>query len=370
MATSVNHEKSASRIQFLDGLRGVAALAVVFAHCLTGGNFGPSSFRYIGTNGVWAFFVLSSFLLTFLLYRRLVADRRANHPIRRTLGEYAIRRFMRVYPLYFIVSMFLKLAPSWAPHDSLGPAFHNCESLLLIRSPSLAWTIPVEMQSYLILPVIVFAVYYAGRLWILPTLVCVMYAYVYSTSYMEFTWHTTPTLRKSLPVFLYGAVAGIVCIKLDEFFAAQGFRLRYPKLCSKAGIIVDFFCWVLFAMFSWISVPDFNRIFGSFADRYDPRYQAPICASLLCLAMLSQRSFTKFFEWSFFVHCGKVSFAMYLTHYWPARFHHSVLKWYGYEGTIAIILMVVALSTIIYWTIEVRIQKASSWLIKRWYSWS
>ncbi|KAJ3285813.1 hypothetical protein HK104_009327, partial [Borealophlyctis nickersoniae] len=51
---------------FLDGLRGLSALAVVYSHSGRDEyNNGGETFRWVGANAVHAFFVLSAYLLTY-----------------------------------------------------------------------------------------------------------------------------------------------------------------------------------------------------------------------------------------------------------------------------------------------------------------
>ena len=122
------------------------------------------------------------------------------------------------------------------------------------------------------------------------------------------------------------------------------------------------------ALFSWIAVPEFNRTFGDPNIRpHDPTYQAPIFSAILFFAMLSQRSFTRFFEWSFFTHCGTISFGMYLTHLWALWCQQKLLNWYGYEGLLATFSIAIALATVIYFTVEVGVQKVTSALVKLWH---
>ena len=166
---------------------------------------------------------------------------------------------------------------------------------------------------------------------------------------------------------MYGGVSAIIYLKTDDIITARDIRRKYPKLCSVAGIIADILCWLLFAKFVLLIVPDFSRVFGRLVF---PKINHSIAiASILCLAMLSQQSLTKVFEWAVFVHCGKVSFAMYLTHWWPVWCQKSVglFAWFGHEGLISVFVMTIGLSTIIYWAIEIRIQKAATKLITLWH---
>lgn len=92
-ATSLS---SHSKVQFLDGVRGLAAVLVVAQHC------GYLSGVEVGQCGVGIFFVLSVFLLTMLLYRKsetLLAQQASYRKWLVTVVDYLSKRFFRVYPL-------------------------------------------------------------------------------------------------------------------------------------------------------------------------------------------------------------------------------------------------------------------------------
>lgn len=125
----------------LDGLRGVAALLVVLAHAANQG-LGPALFRGVGRHGVFLFFVLSSFLLT----RQLLS------PGVRPSGApgwwgWTRRRLLRVLPAYLATVLLHTWLDEWSRDQLLGH--------LSLRAPWFhLWTIPVELQAYLVLPVV------------------------------------------------------------------------------------------------------------------------------------------------------------------------------------------------------------------------
>ena len=97
--------KAASgRLRFLDGLRAVAALAVLFHHLYYSSEFDKvfssalptwfAAFAEYCARGVQAFFVLSGFVIAYSL-RDLRVDRR-------TAVSFALRRQIRLDPPYWI----------------------------------------------------------------------------------------------------------------------------------------------------------------------------------------------------------------------------------------------------------------------------
>lgn len=96
----------------LNGLRFTGALAVMLFHCFTlhreiwGDFYQSSAFQAVGKIlnkghlGVALFFVLSGFLITYLLLDELRRNGRIN------VAHYFMRRILRVWPLYFVIVLF------------------------------------------------------------------------------------------------------------------------------------------------------------------------------------------------------------------------------------------------------------------------
>jgi peptidoglycan/LPS O-acetylase OafA/YrhL len=151
----------------LTGLRGLAALLVLFGHVKTPEGvtldfWFADPFSQFGGFGVDVFFVLSGFILCHVYADRLFADRSV-------LREYCIARFARIYPLHVLtlilmlgarfVSLHMGITPTEASGYSLDSVFL---SLLLISewvgavapNPG-SWSISVEFANYLLFAFIV-----------------------------------------------------------------------------------------------------------------------------------------------------------------------------------------------------------------------
>jgi peptidoglycan/LPS O-acetylase OafA/YrhL len=141
----------------LDGLRGVAVLVVIASHLSNAGmGLLPVSMGGTGKSGVYLFYVLSAFLLARLMLLRGARDGYGN---RRMWADYALRRVLRIWPLFLVV-----LLLSWALTLRGVTAWHyriDTTSLLrhltLREGQSVLWSIPVEFTFYLWLPLLVFA---------------------------------------------------------------------------------------------------------------------------------------------------------------------------------------------------------------------
>ncbi|CAG8594728.1 15912_t:CDS:2, partial [Gigaspora rosea] len=154
---------------FLDGIRGAAALSVVFSHSQTLYKqvLPFTTFTMIGFDAVHCFFVLSAFLLTFralmdwekyyenwieqnfvekgMLYDRILDD--DDHTAIKFWLKYFFRRIMRVYPTYAIVLLSIVFI------DPIGKAYYNAiktsnllQHLTLQSAEFIFWSIPPEMM--------------------------------------------------------------------------------------------------------------------------------------------------------------------------------------------------------------------------------
>lgn len=141
------------RFQELDGLRGIAAVAVVWSH-LTG-NFdskhpdAPAPFADIwwGVYGVQLFFLISGFVI-------LMTAQRAQRP-----SDFVISRVSRLYPVYWIaltVSIIVSIAFA-VPHTDVGWTarimnYTMIQRLLLFDNvDEVYWTLAIEMQFYMLI---------------------------------------------------------------------------------------------------------------------------------------------------------------------------------------------------------------------------
>lgn len=159
----------------LNGIRFFAALLVIIDHLeLFKGYFGirmnwsDSFSSHIGSSGVTIFFVLSGFLITFLLLKE--KETKAIN-----VKHFYIRRVLRIWPIYYlilIVSFFIIPqidffnVPNYGDKSEsfLFPTFFTYLFLLanvgFIYFPTIAfanvlWSVAVEEQFYLIWPIII-----------------------------------------------------------------------------------------------------------------------------------------------------------------------------------------------------------------------
>lgn len=157
------------RFPLSDGARAFAVIAVMVCHVwLFTGGFGGftdslSNRLVVRLDGAIAIFF---FLSGFLLYRPMIAHR-GGGPASPSVGAYAWRRFLRVYPVYWVVLTALAIFPGlvgvftdqWYTFYSLFFYLDYAEASKACIGDSgfhcglpQSWTLTVEMTFYLMLP--------------------------------------------------------------------------------------------------------------------------------------------------------------------------------------------------------------------------
>ena len=153
----------------LDGLRGIAVLAVMFSHF---NRFLPAIPAFVpmkvlftyGWSGVDLFFVLSGFLITGILTQTKSA---ANY-----FQSFYIRRFLRIFPIYYaaLIVIFAVIAlmpsiPNVPPPSERWTYFLYIDNWLPfwtgVWPPNVVghfWSLAVEEQFYVLWPFVVFLV--------------------------------------------------------------------------------------------------------------------------------------------------------------------------------------------------------------------
>ena len=136
----------------LDGLRAIAVGSVLFAH------FIPVKYQVslpFGSAGVQLFFVLSGFLITSILLRSKDVE------LFQSLKYFYARRFLRIFPLYYLVLTVCALCGWMTWHeDLLWHVFYlsNVYVIKLGQWPEVGghfWSLSVEEQFYLMWPLLV-----------------------------------------------------------------------------------------------------------------------------------------------------------------------------------------------------------------------
>lgn len=176
----------------LDGLRGVAALTVVVAHVssdtkLWGGLLGGGG----GQLGVMLFFALSGYLLG-----SIYLDQPFNL---QAVTAYDRHRVARVVPLYYAVVFASLVLPAGILYAVTTSNF--LEHVFFIRAGRLLWTIPAEMQFY-----VLFVLLWAIRHKSASTFVAICAGYIALSYILHLNAVQQFAVVRCLPLFLFGVL--------------------------------------------------------------------------------------------------------------------------------------------------------------------
>jgi peptidoglycan/LPS O-acetylase OafA/YrhL len=235
----------------LDGWRGVAILLVVLSHFTATRGFTPPSWWTLvfqGNLGVRMFFVLSGFLITYLLL--LEADRHG----RASLGAFYIRRGLRIFPVYFLylgVVAVLAVAGLYTDTATTWIGSLTFTRNLIGRADSLTghyWSLSVEEQFYLVWPVTLVAL----RLWRRPALaagilfVPIVLSPVFRSGIVEAHWQNTWVAR-GLNAFSTARYTDAIAVGCLGAFLYRSYRDPLQRLASPASLGVALAVFVLAA---------------------------------------------------------------------------------------------------------------------------
>ena len=196
----------------LDLLRACAVLSVYFGHLLRANhidNIGPINIHNFAQTGVLIFFVHTSLVL-------MLSMKRMGGGERKLATAFYVRRLFRIYPLSMVAVIFVVIfhVPRFfliLRYDWLGwPAFLSNLALTqnLTLSPNFLlplWSLPLEVQMYLLLPPLFFLLKrYPGRgvpfaLWCAGVFIASLQIHFHISERLE--------LGAYVPFFLGGIVA-------------------------------------------------------------------------------------------------------------------------------------------------------------------
>ena len=171
-STNVNHK--------LYGLDHLRAFAIIFVFLFHYGRIFPhpewtNTISKFGWTGVDLFFVLSGFLIASQLFKNIVQRKKIS------LKDFFIKRFFRIIPAYAFALALYFLFPFMREHEALAPLWKylTFTQNLGLNLPtqgtfSHAWSLCIEEQFYLLLPLILIVLVYFNQIkkasWLLTAL--------------------------------------------------------------------------------------------------------------------------------------------------------------------------------------------------------
>ncbi len=319
----------------LDGLRFFAAVFVIIGHCQHILFDPPASVRAyspwaekLAGFGVDFFFVLSGFLISFLLIKELGETGTVK------IKNFYIRRILRLWPLYFLTGtiallsaeFFLRwlglvnrspLAIEWFANFAYLFTFSiNFQTLLghmnEFSSPTLGhfWSLAVEEQFYLIwAPLLLISrkktLFFILSMCLIGYVTTIYQPAIFNIWFEENAW-ASPVFFTSNRFFHFGLGA------LLAWLVQRNYLMELPPFVS----------WVLQIAFI---VPTFAYLFGHHFYPVGPEriINGVLSFGIILMAFAKKSLFP--FEISWMKYCGKVSFGIYIFHIFGIRVGFKIL---------------------------------------------
>lgn len=195
---------------YIELYRGIAALMVMACHnafILTGGERSWLNFLWTGVD---FFFVISGFVFAPHISRGKIA----------ILGFF-VRRFFRIYPLYFL-SVWLYFALTPDVPEKIGYLLNHLGMLHTIHSRAEAfffnsayWTLPPEVEFYLLLPLLALWVNSSRKLVMLISLALAMHIALYDNAQINSS-ELIDILSVHLPGLLIEFLVGVLAFRFSQ----------------------------------------------------------------------------------------------------------------------------------------------------------
>eukprot|EP00644_Phytophthora_capsici_P014197 jgi/Phyca11/559387/estExt2_Genewise1.C_PHYCAscaffold_30428 len=354
-ASSPEKEKAApptpqTKVLFLDGARGLAAMLVVVQHSH---EFMPD--LHLGSVGVDVFFVLSSFLLTWIFMKKsmkLLAQGASLRTWAFTMADYFQKRFFRVYPLFFVTVVMLSFMTT---EDQklyfIGerPSFDMFKTLTFEYEYRyhVFWTLPLEISYYFVIPLLVLAVIGMRRFWWVPAVPLTVWIvhegiYVYRASHMP--------MRPHISTFLTGSLAAVIFVKWDLWIKKNQFSFAlWHTLVVRAveAVAISMLLSVCFRgeLFHWVHENPAPPPQGF-------PYISAFLAIIFVIEMVHPSCVSTALEWSVLRFWGKISFSIYLMHSFVI-YNPTVNAQQDYfDRFFSRLILILAISTTTYYLVE------------------
>ncbi len=313
------HDEKPSHIKALDGLRGIAVLIVLLAHTSNHGMYFHKYLRFekSGQIGVYLFFVLSAYLLD----RQIIMTLLANQSSILYWKNYALRRFLRIYPLFFLAVISYGAVTKFSPiYTAIDDIIDLPLHLLLLKEESIFWSIPVEIKYYLLSPLILlfchkYLTWKRGSVFIFLSLTGLI-----SIISLIFYEPSNIAIISFLPIFLSGTVISIYELLYKKKY--DSFSKTKIELVGIIAIIIIFL--------SFTSIKD--QLSNHYPQFYKDQNITFIYGLLWGIVLWSSKfgigAIRKILESKLIRFLGSISFSVYLFHMLIIRIisHYSSLS--------------------------------------------
>jgi len=323
--------------------RGIAALMVLTSHYTYFFTSEVSFFNFL-TTGIDLFFVISGFVFAPLILF-------GNIPVK----SYLIRRFFRIYPLYFCS---LLLYYGFAPADPQKITFFINHLFFLQTTNTVqeamffnavTWTLPIEIEYYLLVPFLaLLTAKNINTIFVVAILAIVFKPILVITSTEVSNPNLSTILDSNLPGFLIEFMVGILLFKFYTMYKDQKIPIMFHVTIIIAAIIL-LYCLSLF----FLSYEHEKITHGNFLLKSYFRFWCAISYAILLFPFLINLKKVNSFFYSTCLFMGSISYGVYLFHLLiPKVLNYLNYNLTGFIGYFTCLILTVILALITYYLIE------------------
>ncbi len=316
----------------LDGLRFFAFLSVFLFHSFyTPHQYVKNDILYqipylatrFGWLGVNFFFVLSGFLITYLI---LIEEKKMGQI---NLWHFYIRRILRIWPLYYLIVAFCfivypQIANSFAdtPNDSLPNIWYfllHISNLNYIYHPSdiptlnILWSISIEEQYYLFWPLLLFLVKGKFRPFLMLIIILSAMLFVFSNKENSHYYHH----------HILACMSDLTIGGLCAYFAANNEKfIEFFENIPRFFIIFFYATLILYFSSLTLNIIHNNRIIT-----------AAMFAGVILEQNYSRHSVFKISRFKIITRLGKYTYGLYCYHYLALLLSIKISTYFGLNNS-------------------------------------
>ncbi len=351
-----------NKLNGLDHLRALAITMVfIFHYRLFEHPIWIERFGSFGWTGVDLFFVLSGFLIAGQLFATI---NRGNNI---SVKEFYLKRFFRIIPAYAVVLALYFLVPLFKEWEALPPLWKFLtftQNIGLDRKQfgtfSHAWSLCIEEQFYLVLPIIIATAFYLKMvkkiIWLLPIL------FIAGFAIRLYSWHQIITPLKGTDKFfntwmtwmyyptftrLDGLLAGITVAATFEFLPNIKTKIiQFGNLNLLVGLIL-----IITASFVCTE-------FISYATSIIGFPLIAIAYGVIVMGAVSPNSILYKFSSSITVTIARLSYALYLSHKGIIHLTQQLFVKLGIDGDGNLMIVLCVMSCLLAaWLLNILVEK-------------
>lgn len=302
----------------LDGLRTIAVSMVMFGHWVIYPKL-LSIGAFLSTGGVDIFFVLSGFLISGILIKASDNTNKIH-----ALKQFYIRRFLRIFPLYYLVILIGVLIAIPNIRQQFWWFLFYAGNIIVAKTNGTSgsfthlWSLAVEEQFYIFFPFIVFFVPKKNRLisfslMIVMSVLCRAIIYLVYKQNINIAWWMHSLTFCCLDSFGLGAL--LAYLKIYHFDLVK-------RILKKWGL----FFWALGASILLGYVFTLGSQENLFVFTFHRLFFSIFCFWVVGVATTDgfKGVIKLFFENNFIQYLGKISYGLYVYHHFMPYFFGRV----------------------------------------------